>query len=116
MALALIKRYSHIDCRSDTQFIKQIVQDYMEYRELIEKIIGAEKDNMHFPFDEDHYVENYSDHYWEAGSCKTYENWYIRYEFEYAESGMIPEESMSDMFIKLTDWAEEDLSCLSGSN
>ena len=99
MALALVKRYSHIDKRSDAQFIKQIVEDYMEYKELIKQIISKEKDDMRFPYEDERYVENYSDHYWEASSSRACNNWYIRYEFEYVES------------VNLSDWAEEDLSC-----
>ena len=111
MALAVIKRYSHIANRSDAQFIKQIVEDYMEYKELIEQIISKEKDDMRFPYENERYVENYSDHYWEASSSRGCDNWYIRYEFEYVESDIVPDAAVSEMIINLSDWAEEDLLC-----
>ena len=112
MAIALIKRYSHVDRRSDVQFIKQIVQDYDEYQNIIRMIIEYEKDDMCFPYEDDHYEEAYSDHYWEAGSCMEYEQWYIRYEFEYIDlldSGTLPEDQANELMLKLADWAEEDI-------
>lgn len=114
MAIALIKRYSHVGRRSDAQFIKQVVQDYDEYQDVIQSIIEEEKDNMCFPYEDEHYEENYSDHYWEAGSCMENERWYIRYEFEYidlSDSCGILEDQIDDLVLKLIGWVEEDLEC-----
>lgn len=82
MAIVLVKRYDNTETGVSISYkAADLSKASDSYEDVIKKIITDEKEHMEFPYDLDHYREEYDEHHWTAYSDEE-ERWETRYEFE----------------------------------